>query len=155
MIAKKESFRAFTNRVLNALRLGNKVAEKDIKILENILKRERKRSLILASALLSALNIKENEEEYKRFAQLIELANLRISENREPFTNEEIEELRNIFYRNNLNEKVVKKFLYSLTDSFTMELRDLMRNKNKIVKPKKEKDEEKKIETTEKEKIAL
>lgn len=132
----KDSFKAFANRVMHALRMG-RLAEKDIKTVEHLLIKTEKKNLILSRAILSTLaEGEQSEEDVKKFARMLELASRRIAESKEPFSNEERKELEEIFKRHSLSAKAARKFAFDLDELLTMELQSQI-GKTKTI-PKKE-----------------
>ncbi len=122
----KGLFAAFANRVMHALRMG-RLNEKDVKTVERLLVKTEKRNLILSRALLAAFTGGEqSEQDVKRFAHLLDLANRRIGEDKEPFSLEEKKELEEIFKRHSLSAKAAKKFAFGVDELLTMELRTQM-----------------------------
>lgn len=125
----KDSFRSFANRVIHALRMGRS-SERDVRIVQRLLVRINKKNLILAHALLSAITKGEHsEQDVKKFAYLLDLANKRIIENKEPFSTAEKEEIEEIFKRHLLSIKAAKKFTLGIDELLAMELNSKLEEK--------------------------
>ncbi len=134
----RDSFTAFANRVMHALRMG-RLNERDTKTVERLLVKTEKRNLVLSRALLAAFTGGEqSEQDVKRFAHLLDLANRRIEEDKEPFSLDEKKELEEIFKRHSLSAKAARKFAFGIDQLLTMELRTQM-EKSPIL-PKKQED---------------
>lgn len=118
----KDSFKAFANRVKHALRMG-RLPEKDIKTVERLLAKTEKKNLILSRALLSAFaGGEQSEQDEKRFAHLLDLANRRLEESKEPFSSEEKKELEEMFKRHSLSAKAARKFALNMDELLALEL---------------------------------
>ncbi|MFA5076961.1 MAG: hypothetical protein WC488_00870 [Candidatus Micrarchaeia archaeon] len=118
----RDSFKAFANRVLHAARMGQ-LAKKDIKTLERLILRTKKRNLVLSRAILASLSGgNESERDVKRFAHLLELANHRLAEEKEPFLAGESRELEDLFGRHSLSVNAARRFIFSLDELLAMEL---------------------------------
>ncbi len=132
----KNSFKAFANRVIHSLRMG-KLNEKDIKIVQRLLIKTGKKNLILSNALLSTLTKGEqSEQDVKRFAHLLDLANRRITEDKEPFSAGDKNEIEEIFKRHSLSTKAAKKFTFGIDELLTMELKSEL--EKSVILPKKQ-----------------
>lgn len=122
----KDSFKAFANRVTHALRMG-RLGEKDIKVVQRLLVKTEKKNLILSRALLSLLaGGEQSEQDVKRFAHLLDMANRRMGEEKDPFSVEEKKELEEMFKRHSLSAKAAKKFTLGIDELLTMELKSQM-----------------------------
>lgn len=122
----KDSFKGFANRVMHALRMG-RLREHDVKTVRRLLIKTEKKNLILSRALLTSFaGGEQSEVDVKRFAHLLELANRRIAEDKEPFTAEEKKELDSIFMRHSLSSKAARKFALGLDELLAMELKSQM-----------------------------
>lgn len=124
-----ESFEAFTRRVLNAVRLG-RLPEADTKKLERLLTRTKKKNLILARGILSALRVHgASEEDIKRFGLILEKASYRIEHNKEPFSKDEEKDLLEIFTKYQLSTGAAKKFSFQVDELLTQEIRNAMQKR--------------------------
>ncbi len=147
-----DSFVAFANRVVHALRMG-KLGEKDTRAVERLLLRTEKRNIIISRAILSTLaGGEQSESDVKRFAALLESADRRAGEGKEPFSAEEKKELEGIFARHSLSAKAARKFAMSVDELLTMELKAQM-SKAAVVPKKEEVLPEQKQQEKEKEKL--
>ncbi|MEW6528566.1 MAG: hypothetical protein AB1391_01610 [Candidatus Micrarchaeota archaeon] len=105
-------------------------SERDVRIVQRLLVRINKKNLILAHALLSAITKGEHsEQDVKKFAYLLDLANKRIIENKEPFSTAEKEEIEEIFKRHLLSIKAAKKFTLGIDELLAMELNSKLEEK--------------------------
>ncbi len=121
-----DSFKSFANRVMHALRMG-RLGEKDVGTVKRLLLKTEKKNLILSRAILSTLSEgSQSEEDVKRFAHLLDLANRRIAEEKEPFAGEERKELEAMFGRHSLSAKAARNFTLRLDELLAMELRSQM-----------------------------
>lgn len=101
-------FEDFAKRVLDSARFG-KLGERDASSLKRLLDKTKKRNTILARGLLSALGAgKASESDIKRFSSLLNTANDKISSGREPFSQQEQNELRDLFKRAGVPSKVAR-----------------------------------------------
>lgn len=130
----KDSFKAFANRVMHALRMG-KLPEKDVKTLKRLLLKIEKKNLILSRALLSTFAAGgQSEQDVKRFAHLLDLANRRVEEDKEPFSGEEKKELEELFRRHSLSAKAARKFAFGIDELLAMELKAQMEKETTVLK---------------------
>ncbi len=133
----KNSFKSFANRVVHALRMG-KLPDKDVKMMERLLLRTEKKNLILSRALLSALaGGEQSEADVKKFAHLLEIANRRIVEGKEPFSIEEKKGLEEMFMRHSLSVKAARKFAFGIDELLAMELKTQMEGEKVLPKQSK------------------
>lgn len=143
----KNPFKAFANRVMHALRMG-KLNEPDLKTMERLFLKTEKKNLILSRALLTAFaDGEQSEQDVRNFARLLELANRRITENKEPFASRDKKELVELFQRHRLSEKAAAKFALGVDELLAMELK--MQINSQPIVPQKQKDN-----TVQKEKLA-
>ncbi|MDD5337072.1 MAG: hypothetical protein PHS02_01165 [Candidatus ainarchaeum sp.] len=118
----RDSFKAFSNRVLHAARMGH-LPRNDTRMLEHLLLRARKRNLVLSRAILTSLSGgNESEQDVKKFAHLLEMANRHIAEEKEPFSAQESRDLEELFRRHSLSLSAARKFIFSLDELLAMEL---------------------------------
>lgn len=129
VMAIADSFKGFVNRVVHAAHMGQ-LGEKDVKVLRHLLTKTQKRNLLLSRALLSALSGNaQSEADVKRFAGLLDSANRRINDEKEPFSSEERTELEGIFKRHSLSLGAARKFALGLDELLAMELKTQMEQK--------------------------
>lgn len=143
----KDTFKAFTNRVIHALRMGKKLTGTDINLLKSLFLKIQTKNLVLARALLSSLSDGEkNETDVKKFASLLDSATKNIGENKKPFSEEEKKEIKELFKRHSLSNKAAESFTLGLDEILAMELRAQIDKKEILAKkPEKEKKEKLKI----------
>lgn len=140
------AFKAFANRVINAVHLGH-LSEKDTKTLKHLLTKTEKKNLVLSRAILSALSgAEQSEQDVKRFARLLDLASVRISEDKEPFSIEEKRELEEIFKRHSLSLRAARKFALGLDELLAMELKTQINRESML--PKKTEEEQQPVQKT-------
>lgn len=121
-----DSLKAFANRVVNAARMG-RLGEKDIKALRHLLVKTGKKNLVLSRAILTALSgAEQSGGDVKKFAHLLDLASVRIGEEKEPFSESEKKELEEIFRRHSLSTGAARKFALGLDELLAMELKNQM-----------------------------
>ena len=122
----RDSFKAFVNRVMHAARLG-KLGTEDIKVLESLLGKTKKKNLILSRAILGSLSGGlESPADVQAFARLLDKANKNIGEANSPFSNEDRTSLEQIFLRHSLSIKAAKRFALNIDQLLVNELRDEM-----------------------------
>ena len=132
-----ETFRGFAERVLGAVRKGGLV-KNDASTLDHLLKRTEKRNIILAKGILSALDAGgAGKADVKRFGELLERANNRIIENKEPFTNSDRNELASIFRRAYVSKKTSSWFSNNLDELLAQEVSSSIKSKSRIGVPRK------------------
>jgi hypothetical protein len=135
------AFRDFAKRVLDAVKKGGLPKVDQIK-LDHLLTRAGKRNLVLARAILVALDAGgSSKKDIRRFGQLLEHANRRILEDKKPFTKKEEAELSGIFRRASLSEKTRHRFAGNLDELLASQINESIRGKKKVVVgiPKKKK----------------
>jgi hypothetical protein len=147
-----ETFRGFAERVLGAVRKGGLV-KNDASMLNHLLKRTEKRNIILAKGILSAMDAGgASKTDVKRFGELLDKANNRIIENKDPFTGVEQNELASIFRRAYVSKKTSGWFTNNLDELLAQELSRNILGKEKSTLGIPRKTEGQKIEEKEKEK---
>ncbi|MFA5049604.1 MAG: hypothetical protein WC501_01210 [Candidatus Micrarchaeia archaeon] len=142
-----KSFSDFSRRVLKAVK--GKLPASDEMLLEHLLVKTNQRNIILARGLLSAINTgSPKKEDIESLAKILDDANIRIMNKKEPFGEKENEKIAKIFSKCGLSRKVadwisIQKdiFLYSEINNM---VKDEVENKKispKIVKlePKRQK----------------
>lgn len=132
------SFSEFARRVVNAAKSG-RLQRQDIKKLERLLDRTAKRNLILAKGILSALSAGgATDQEIKRFSNLLERANDKINNDKEPFTNSEKKEMMEIFKRSYISIKAANWFANQLDELVAEEIDEFIKGKRSVVPAKKD-----------------
>lgn len=132
------SFSEFAKRVITAAKLG-KIPGGDVKKLERLLNRTAKRNTILAKGILSALSTGgASEQDIARFSNLLEKANRRIIEDREPFTDADKKEIFAIFKRAYVSIKAANWFASQLDELVAEEIEEFIKGKRSVVVPTKE-----------------
>jgi hypothetical protein len=135
------AFRDFAKRVLDAVRKGGLPKVDQIK-LDHLLTRAGKRNLVLAKAILVALDAGgSSKKDIRRFGELLEHANRRILEDKRPFTKKEEAELAGIFRRASLSEKTRHRFTGNLDELLASQINESIKGRRKVVVgiPKKKK----------------
>jgi len=104
----------FSKKVLAAAK--GKLTKKELGVLERMFTRVKKRNIILAQGLLSALKAGgSSKADIDKLSKILERANDRILEGqKEPFTPAEKKTLANIFDRANLSPKAEAKFKHNV-----------------------------------------
>ncbi len=129
----KDSFKDFANRVVHALR-GGGLPGKDLRTVKRLLLKTEKKNLILSRALLTAFaGGEQSENDVTMFANLLDVANRRIMEDREPFSAEEKKELEEIFKRHSVSAKAARKFALGMDELLVMELKTQMGRKPEVL----------------------
>lgn len=148
----KDSFGAFANRVMHALRMG-RLPEHDVKTVERLLIKTEKKNLILSRALLATLaGGEQSEADVKRFAHLLDMANRHIAEEKAPFSIVEKQEIEDIFKRHSLSAKAARKFAVGIDELLAMELKTQMEKESVV--PRKQEQHAQKHEEKEREKLS-
>lgn len=146
-------FFQFARRVLEAAKKGG-LAAADLKKLDNLLTRTGKRNAVLAKGLLSALSAGgASEEDIQKFGELLKKAESRISEDKEPFTRADNQEINAIFNRAFISSKTARWFSNQVDELLAEELKEFIEGtrrvdigvpRKKSVKFKEKKEEKKK-----------
>jgi hypothetical protein len=106
-------FTAFSKKVLAAVE--GKLSAKEIGILDRMFTRVKKRNLVLAAGLLSALRAGgATKADVQRLSKILEDANDRIYDGRKPFTQTDEKELARIFHRASLPQKAEARFKHNV-----------------------------------------
>ncbi len=131
------SFSEFTKRVLAAAKTG-KLPKSDVRKLERLFDRTAKRNTILAKGILSALSAGgASEQDIKKFSDLLERANHRISDDKDPFTDTEKKDVSDIFKRSYVSIKAANWFANQLDELVAEEIEEFIKGKRSIFIPTK------------------
>lgn len=126
------SFFRFARRVLEAAKKGG-LPKTDLKKLDNLLTRTGKRNTVLAKGILSALSAGgASDKDVERFGKLLQKAETRITENKEPFTSADREELSNIFQRAYLSRKVARWFSAQIDELLAEEINEFISGSRRV-----------------------
>lgn len=148
------AFFQFARRVLDAAKKGG-LSAVDLKKLDNLLTRTGKRNAVLAKGILSAMSAGgSTDEDVARFGELLQTAESRIAEDREPFTDAERDELSGIFKRAYISAKVARWFSAQIDELLAEEINEFISGARRVeigVPKKKTVTFEKDVEKQEKE----
>jgi hypothetical protein len=101
-------FFQFARRVIAAAKSGG-LSQPDMKKLDSLLERTGKRNTIVAKGILSALSAGgASDKDITRFGELLAAAEVRIGNDKDPFTKAEREELQDIFKRAYISTKTAR-----------------------------------------------
>ncbi|HSB46734.1 MAG TPA: hypothetical protein VLD37_01885 [Candidatus Bilamarchaeum sp.] len=119
-------FFQFARRVLDAAQKGG-LSEPDSRKLDNLLTRTGKRNTILAKGILTSLSAGgASEKDVARFGELLQTAEMRITENKEPFTSGDRKELTEIFKRAYVSSKTARWFSAQLDELLAEEITEFI-----------------------------
>ena len=148
-------FFQFARRVLDAAQKGG-LPEQDYKKLDKLLERTGKRNTILAKGILTSLSAGgASDRDVKRFGELLQSAEARISKDKEPFTAAERDEMTDIFKRAYISSKTSRWFSAQVDELLAGEITEFISGSRRVdmgvpakkpVKLEAEKPEEKKEE---------
>ncbi|MDO8553527.1 MAG: hypothetical protein Q7S22_01865 [Candidatus Micrarchaeota archaeon] len=131
------SFFEFANRVMSAAKQG-KLPKDDSKKLERLLTRTAKRNTVLAKGILTALNAGgAKADDIKRFSQLLEKANDRISQDKNPFTDKENTEISDIFKSAYISTKAAHWFASQIDELVAEEIDEYIKGRRFLAVPTK------------------
>ena len=126
------SFFMFTKRVMEAVRTG-RLSKPDASKLSRLLNRTGKRNIILAKGILTALNAGgAKEEDIQRFSKLLENANDRISQDKEPFTEADKQNLEDVFKHAYISTKAANWFASQMDELLAEEIEEFIKGKRSI-----------------------
>lgn len=126
------AFFKFARRVLEAAKKGGLPA-KDIKKLDNLLTRTGKRNTVLAKGILSALSAGgASDKDVARFGKLLQKAESRIVEKKEPFTTADRKELADVFQRAYLSQKVARWFSAQVDELLAEEINEFISGSRRV-----------------------
>jgi len=133
MAIKSGGFTEFVKSVISSAKKGG-LKGKDLKKLEHLLKKTGKRNRILAQGILTALTLGgAGRKDIERFSELLEAANQRITEDREPFTQKQQEELNGIFRRAFISRKTAKWFSLQLDELVAEEINSFIYGERQLM----------------------
>jgi len=119
-------FFQFAQRVINAAKNGG-LNDPDTKKLDKLLERTGKRNTIIAKGLLSALSAGgASEKDIARFGELLSGAELRIANDKEPFTKAEKNEIQDIFKRAYISAKTARWLSAQIDDLLAGEISEVI-----------------------------
>jgi 3-oxoacyl-ACP reductase-like protein len=125
-------FFQFARRVLEAARKGG-LPESDLKKLDNLLTRTGKRNAVLAKGILTALSAGgASERDVSRFSGLLQAAESRIGQEKEPFTDAERKELSDIFKRAYISAKTAKWFSAQIDELLAGEINEFLAGARRV-----------------------
>ncbi len=119
-------FFQFARRVIDAARKGG-LGDSDTKKLDNLLARTGKRNTILAKGILSSLSAGgASDKDVARFSELLQGAEQRIAQNREPFTPQSKTELLDVFKRAYVSAKTARWFSAQIDELLAEEINEFI-----------------------------
>ncbi len=126
------AFFEFARRVLDAARKGG-LSSKDLKKLDNLLTRTGKRNTVLAKGILTSLSAGgASERDVARFGELLQMAESRISDDKEPFTDPERKELSDIFKRAYISAKTARWFSAQVDELLAEEINEFISGTRRV-----------------------
>jgi hypothetical protein len=126
------SFFKFARRVLEAARKGGLPAA-DLRKLDNLLTRTGRRNTVLAKGILSALSAGgASDKDVHRFGELLENAEERIANDKEPFTKKERTEISAIFKRAYISDRTTRWFSAQINELLAEEIQEFIEGKRRI-----------------------
>lgn len=126
------AFFQFARRVLDAAKKGG-LSAVDIKKLDNLLTRTGKRNTILAKGILSALSAGgASNDDIDRFSTLLQKAETRIADDKDPFTTGERKELSEIFKRAYISAKVARWFSAQVDELLAEEINEFISGSRRV-----------------------
>jgi hypothetical protein len=125
-------FFQFARRVLEAARAGG-LPEPDIKKLDNLLARTGKRNTVLAKGILTSLSAGgASEADIDLFSGLLQSAEVRIAEGKDPFTKPEKEEMVGIFKRAYVSAKTARWFSAQVDELLAEEINEFISGSRRV-----------------------
>jgi len=126
------AFFDFSRRVIDAATKGG-LPQKDLQKLDHLLTRTGKRNAILAKGILSALSAGgASAADVSRFGQLLQQAEDRITNDREPFTEPERKELSEIFKRAYISTKTARWFSSQIDELVAQEINEFIAGTRRV-----------------------
>jgi 3-oxoacyl-ACP reductase-like protein len=118
--------------VLDAAKKGG-LGEPDVRKLDNLLTRTGKRNTILAKGILTSLSAGGgSEKDVARFGELLQDAENRIGQNKEPFTAVDRKELTEIFKRAYVSSKTARWFSAQLDELLAEEINEFLAGTRRV-----------------------
>jgi hypothetical protein len=118
--------------VIDAAKNGG-LSDKDVKKLDNLLLRTGKRNAIIAKGILTSLSAGgASETDVKRFGELLQLAEDRIREDKNPFTGAEKNELTSIFKRAYISAKTARWFSAQIDELLAEEINEFISGTQRV-----------------------
>jgi hypothetical protein len=125
-------FFQFARKVLEAAKKGG-LPEPDLKKLDNLLTRTGKRNTILAKGILTSLSAGgASDKDVARFSDLLQNAETRISDDKEPFTDSERKELIDIFKRAYISAKTARWFSAQVDELLAEEINEFISGSRRV-----------------------
>ncbi len=125
-------FFQFARRVLEAAKKGG-LPVKDLKKLDNLLKKTGKRNTVLAKGILSALAAGgASQKDIELFGDMLEKAEKRISEDKDPFTKNDNEEISRIFKRAYISQKTESWFHAQVDELLAEEIKEFIQGTRRV-----------------------
>ncbi len=125
-------FFQFARRVIDSAKNGG-LPEKDLKKLDNLLARTGKRNTILAKGILTSLNAGgASEKDVERFGELLQNAEAKISDNKDPFTPTERKEMQEIFKNAYVSTKTTRWFSAQVDELLAEEINEFISGSRRI-----------------------
>ena len=119
-------FFQFAKRVMDAAKKGG-LGDPDSKKLDNLLARTGKRNTVLAKGILSSLSAGgASAKDVARFSDLLHNAELRIADNKEPFTTQDKTELLDVFKRAYVSAKTARWFSAQIDELLAEEINEFI-----------------------------
>ncbi|VVC03878.1 Uncharacterised protein [Candidatus Bilamarchaeum dharawalense] len=125
-------FFQFARRVIDAAKNGG-LSDKDVKKLDNLLLRTGKRNAIVAKGILTSLSASgASDTDVKRFGEILQLAENRIQEDKEPFSTADKNELTSIFKRAYMSAKTARWFSAQVDELLAEEINEFISGSRRV-----------------------
>ena len=125
-------FFQFARRVIDAAKSGG-LSEGEIKKLDNLLTRTGKRNTVLAKGILTSMSAGgASETDISRFSNLLQNAEQRISQDKDPFTKSERDELQDIFKRAYISAKTARWFSAQMDELLAEEIHEFISGSRRV-----------------------
>ncbi|MFH1784935.1 MAG: hypothetical protein ABH842_00755 [Candidatus Micrarchaeota archaeon] len=125
-------FFQFARRVIDAAKKGG-LSAIDVKKLDNLLLRTGKRNAIVAKGILTALSAGgATDADVKRFGELLQLAENRIRDDKNPFTIHDKTELTSIFKRAYISAKTARWFSAQIDELLAEEINEFISGSQRV-----------------------
>ncbi|MGV8084997.1 MAG: hypothetical protein ACP5N9_01960 [Candidatus Bilamarchaeum sp.] len=120
------AFSEFSKRVVDTSKKGG-LSPKDTKKLQNLLNRTAKRNTILAKGILSALSAGgATSKDVSRLSQLLHMAEDRIANEQQPFTQIEQKEITSLFQKAFMSAKTARWFSSQIDELVAQEIQEFL-----------------------------